>query len=144
MLVAAADNRVEAGAFLRALWPGDAGGLLLTCTRHGKPQSHQGPALGYCVRPNSKPCASLGWLPSHANHPPTPPKQGVAGNISQELAVQELLLHPEITCPTGDTTSGYDQLAQGCSNFHHFHAKCSHKDNTDKGTEEGAQPCKSS
>lgn len=106
VLVAAADNRVEAGAFLRALGPGDAAGLLLTCTRHGKPPSHQGPALGHCVRPDSMPCACLGWLPSHANHPLLPPKQAVAGKSSQELAAQELLLHPEIACPTGvDTTS---------------------------------------
>lgn len=65
------------------------------------------------------PCAFLGWLPSHANHPLLPPKQGAEGNSSQELAVQELLLHPEIACPTGvDTTS---QLR--AADFHHFHAK---------------------
>lgn len=65
------------------------------------------------------PCACLGWLPSHANHPPLPPKQSVAGSSSQELAVQELVLHPEITCPTGvDTTS---QLR--AADFHNFHAK---------------------
>lgn len=65
------------------------------------------------------PCACLGWLPSHANHPPLPPKQGVAGSSSQELAVQELVLHPEITCPTGvDTTS---QLR--AADFHNFHAE---------------------
>lgn len=34
VFVAAADNSVEAGAFLRALGPGDAAGLLLTCIEH--------------------------------------------------------------------------------------------------------------
>jgi len=72
VLVAAADDSVEAGALLRALGPGDAAGLLLTCTGHRDTQRHRGPALGHCVGLGSLPAAHPALLPSHADHHPSP------------------------------------------------------------------------
>lgn len=115
VLVAAADNRVEAGAFLWALGPGDAGGLLLTCTRYGKPPSHKGSALMHRVRPDSMLCACPGWLPL--------PCQPSSPALKQDAAPA-----PRNHLPHW---CGYNQPAQHYSDFHHFHAKkkCSHRDN---------------
>lgn len=84
VLVAAADNGVEACALLRALRTGDAARLLLTCTGHRQPQSPWAPheaGLNALCSPRTAP------LPCQPY--PLTPKQGAVGNSLSPAGSQQ-------------------------------------------------------
>lgn len=129
VLVAAADNGVEAGALLRALGPGDAAGLLLTCTGQRatkslgpSPQAPCEAGLNALCPPRTAP---LPCRPSP--HPQSRVLQAGASYCLWAIASAQLRVSsaeitpvPRNCLPQQD---GCNQPGQGCSDFHHFQAK---------------------
>lgn len=84
------------------------------------------------------PCVCLGWLYSYANH-------ALQSRVLQAIAVMSQQCRNCSCTQKSPAPLVWTQPASsGLLICIIFMQKCSHRENTDKGTEEGAQPCKSS